>query len=129
MPRRLGASATKLAETPVNDGRSPWRDVRSWRVRITFLVLWMLVVQTFFWTRLYYTGDEPAYMMSVLSFVQDGDFNLFNNYLQGDANLIEYPGQLHPQWSHLGYRQASLIPAEHGTAFLWYWRFRSDWAA
>ena len=77
----------------------------------------MLGTQAFLWTRLYYTGDEPAYMMSVVSFALDGDFNLFNNYLQGDALLTEYPGELNPQWAVFGYKQARMIPAEHGTAF------------
>jgi hypothetical protein len=92
------------------------RIVSSWSFRVLFLLLWTVAVQIFLWGKLYYTGDEPHYMMSVLSFVTDGDFNEFNNYQRGDQALIGHPN-LKPQWAMYGFAKPDLIPAEHGTVF------------
>lgn len=64
---------------------------------------------------MYYTGDEPSYLLSAHSFVHDRDFNLFNNFTNKDWTAIEFPDELKPQG--LVAQKPGLIPSEHGTAF------------
>src|SRR4051794_35239654 len=91
--------------------------VSSWTFRVALLLLWTAAVQSFFWSRLYYTGDEPHYLMSAISFLEDGDFNLYNNFMRGDQRKIGYP-ELAPQYWFLEVREnPTLVPAEHGTVF------------
>jgi hypothetical protein len=86
--------------------------------RIVAVALLWIVLQPFFSVMLFFTGDEPHYLLSALSLVRDGDFNLVNNYREHQAR--EFGGEfatkdLTPQWyPHLNF---SVIPAEHGTVF------------
>ncbi len=60
-------------------------------------------------------GDEPHYLMSVLSLLQDGDFNEANNYRAGDfrkLGLTSLPRQ-HPEES----LQSAYLGPEHGIGF------------
>jgi hypothetical protein len=92
------------------------RVAASWRVCLSFVVLWTVLVQNFQWKLLYYTGDEPHYMMSVVSFILDGDFNNLNNYQRADYKRFGYD-KLGPQFAAYGFKRPDIVPAEHGTAF------------
>jgi hypothetical protein len=63
-------------------------------------------------SRLPYTGDEPHYLMTVISLLKDHDLNLYNNYSEKDFNYIGY-SDLTPQ---IAIRD-SFIPPEHGFGF------------
>jgi hypothetical protein len=84
---------------------------------IAVALLWALL-QPFLSVTLFFTGDEPNYLISTVSFLRDGDFNLVNNFREQHAR--EFGGEyatrdLKPQWyPHLDF---PVIPAEHGTAF------------
>jgi hypothetical protein len=86
---------------------------RLWILRVAVLALFTLIVQYTFVMSLYFTGDEPSYVLSVISFLQDGDFNLHNNFERRDFLHFGYK-ELKPQFLPA---DAPLIPAEHGTAF------------
>ncbi|HYP13716.1 MAG TPA: hypothetical protein VEQ63_07320, partial [Bryobacteraceae bacterium] len=101
----------KKPKPPVR--RSPNSSV--W-LQIAIVGLWTALAQWFLWDKLYFTGDEPHYMMSVVSFVLDGDFNNYNNYQRGHSALFGV-SDLQPQWAAYGFPRPGLIPAEHGTAF------------
>jgi len=60
-----------------------------------------------------FTGDEPHYVLTVYSLLRDGDFNLANNYTNGDAALIGRP-RLTPQAPP---SRPGLIIPPHGIGF------------
>lgn len=86
----------------------------SWWFRVLVLGAWTIAAQRFLVPGMYFTGDEPHYMMAVVSFVKDADFNSFNNYAQKDYRLFGVHS-LEPQWKAAV--RPGLVPAEHGTLF------------
>src|SRR5262249_41137239 len=82
--------------------------------RLVFVLLLMAIVQPFLVGILYFTGDEPHYLLATVSFFRDGDFNLKNNYQQ--EHFREFGAEfLSPQWGNLN--KDAVIPAEHGTVY------------
>lgn len=84
-----------------------------WAVRI---VLFSLVTGLFQWRAsafLPFTGDEPHYLLTVVSLAKDGDANLANNYVNGDTAAIGIPG-LTPQGPPSA---PGVMPANHGVGF------------
>jgi hypothetical protein len=85
--------------------------------RIAVVLILTLLLQPFLTERLYFTGDEPHYLLAAMSFVRDGDFDLANNYREQQAR--EFGGwflanELVPQRAK---RDDGVLDAEHGTGF------------
>lgn len=60
-----------------------------------------------------FSGDQPHYLLGTISLLKDGDFNVFNNYVNEDYREFGLE-QLHPQ--HPQIRPGVLI-TEHGIGF------------
>lgn len=86
--------------------------------RIATLLILTLGFQPFLASRLFFTGDEPHYLLAAVSFLRDGDFNLVNNFRE--RHYRQFGGvyekeELKPQW--VPTLDHPVIPAEHGTSF------------
>ena len=83
-----------------------------WRV-----VLLTIVSLAFFRrsaTRIGMGGDEPHYLLGVVSLVEDGDANVYNNYANQDYRKFGYPYTLRPQLKEI---RPGVIITEHGVGF------------
>ncbi|MBC8167743.1 MAG: hypothetical protein H7Y20_17970, partial [Bryobacteraceae bacterium] len=89
----------------------------SWWFRIVFTFVLMALIQPWFAAKLFFTGDEPHYLLSTLSFLHDGDFNLRNNYELQHYREFGYTAGLNPQPQFGKTLKDELIPAEHGTIY------------
>src|SRR6266566_4232473 len=93
---------------PAVAGRST--EIRFWEPLVVFLVT--LAVLLFFTQRVVAyltptTGDEPFYLMTAISIIEDGDLNECNNYAQHDE------AQLYPSfYSFDGKRAYAAFPAD-----------------
>jgi len=87
-----------------------------WAPRLVLTLAVSLWFQISVEPKLIYTGDEPHYLLGALSFVQDGDFNVLNNYRQKDYVKIGYQ-QLFPQLHLLHGSRPGFLPTEHGMMF------------
>lgn len=87
--------------------------MRGWLFRVVVFTALTFFYQERLQDKLYFTGDEPHYLMAAISLMRDGDFNLYNNYQQQDYRHFGYR-ELVPQWGEL---TPGMIEAEHGTAF------------
>jgi len=73
-----------LAWGPVVVRRSaPWVErLRPWHVGLGFLGLYSLMAFEVLFPTLGLTGDEPHYLVVTQSIVEDGDLNVYDNYLE-----------------------------------------------
>jgi hypothetical protein len=60
-----------------------------------------------------FTGDEPHYVLGAISFINDGDFNVYNNYLNRDYREFGYEN-LRPQLPPV---RPGVLMTEHGIGF------------
>jgi hypothetical protein len=105
-------------EFTLNVARDPRTRLPSWLqshiFRAVVLAAFMLAIQPFHARMLFFTGDEPHYLLAAISFLRDGDFNLVNNYRE--KHYLEFRSEpMAPQWFPDLNRE--VIPAEHGTVF------------
>ncbi len=95
----------------------PARLSRIFRSHTTWRVVLFVIIGLAFFHRVSplmpFTGDEPHYLLGTISLVNDGDFNVFNNYANQDYRQFGYT-ELHPQ--HLESSPGVLI-TEHGIGF------------
>ena len=122
---RFGADTTPLGELAESEnGLSPAVETRNgapsanlaagnmrfWEPHVVFLVT--LAVLLFFTQRVVtylnpVTGDEPFYLMTAISLLEDGDLNECNNYIQHDE------AQLYPSfYSFDGTRAYAAFPSD-----------------
>ncbi len=92
-----------------------WRRVRIrriWLIRAAIFLLLTTFYQYAVRRTVGITGDEPHYLMTVLSLVKDGDFDETNNYAEGGPAKVGFPA-LHPQ---ARMPDGRILP-EHGPGF------------
>jgi hypothetical protein len=86
--------------------------LRLWVIRTVIFVLLTALYQHAVRRTVFFTGDEPHYLMTVLSLRTDGDFDETNNYANGGTARVGYPA-LPPQTRTADGR---VLP-EHGPGF------------
>lgn len=83
-----------------------------WRAVLVGLIF--LTIHPIYFDAIYFTGDEPHYLLGTDSLLRDGDFDVANNYRAGHYRAY-YPLELLPQLDIP--ITTPHIPTEHGTAF------------
>ncbi len=84
-------------------------------VYIVFVIFLFLLSFIFYYKKIYFSGDEPHYLIIAQSIVEDGDFNLENNY-KNKTYLKFHPTKLEPH----AYKHNNKLLSFHlpGVAFL-----------
>lgn len=114
MEQRTKASKRRQRSSPPPESVAPRPLWQGWTFRLLAILLFSVFVQAQLWSTMYFTGDEPHYVLSVISYVQDGDFNLFDNYTKEDFRKFGFES-LTPQ--RVSAHRPGVIPSEHGTLF------------
>src|SRR5450759_3021922 len=61
-----------------------------------------------------FMGDQPHYLLGVVSLVKDGDANVYNNYANQDYREFGYPYTLHPKTKEI---RPGVLITENGIGF------------
>ncbi len=90
-----------------------WRIPRVWLIRASIFLCLTAVYQYAVRRSVGITGDEPHYLMTVISLVTHGDFDETNNFPSGVGYVAGYPHPLPPQ---VRAPDGRVLP-EHGLGF------------
>ncbi len=97
--------------------------LRPWHVGVGFLGIYGLMASEALFPTLGFTGDEPHYLIVAQSIVEDGDVNVYNNYLgrtyrrflgpaSGPLGVHAWPGRAPRTWysTHMPGLSVGLAP-------------------